>query len=129
MFPMGYLLDFGEEESITVRRMNFRLGKEEKPNMSVKIPYAVTKADFISERKHNSLPVMPNAYGHTEYDENGNTYLCFDKGESDDFVHSYAVFTATERGTIISRIFIRVSPLWLTKSNFLFTLSLRECII
>ena len=35
---------------------------------------------------------MPNAYGHTEYDENGNTYLCFDKGESDDFVHSYAVF-------------------------------------
>lgn len=28
MFPMGYLLDF-EEESITVRRMNFRLGKEE----------------------------------------------------------------------------------------------------
>lgn len=91
MFPMGYLLDF-EEESITVRRMNFRLGKEEKPNMSVKIPYAVTKADFISERKHNSLPVMPNAYGHTEYDENGNTYLCFDKGESDDFVHSYAVF-------------------------------------
>ena len=60
MFPMGYLLDF-EEESITVRRMNFRLGKEEKPNMSVKIPYAVTKADFISERKHNSLPVMPNA--------------------------------------------------------------------
>lgn len=97
--------------------------------MSVKIPYAVTKADFISERKHNSLPVMSNAYGHTEYDENGNTYLCFDKGESDDFVHSYAVFYSDGTRYDYFSDFIRVSPPWLIKSNFLFTLRLRECII
>ncbi len=90
MFPMGYILDFGSE-NITVRRMNFRLDKEEKPNMNVKIPYSVKKADFITKRNGNSLPVMPNTYGHTEYDEKGTAYLCFDKGESEDAVHSYAV--------------------------------------
>ena len=111
MFPMGYLLDF-EEESITVRRMNFRLGKEEKPNMSVKIPYAVTKADFISERMKTGIHI----YALTR----AKATILFTAMRS---------FTATERGTIISRIFIRVSPLWLIKSNFLFTLRLRECII
>lgn len=89
---MGYLLEYSLS-GITVKRVNMVTGDEEKKNMRLVIPSSLDR-DVLEELKLSrpaaGTPEMVAETGLCEI-KDGRTYLVFDRGRDDDFVHSYKV--------------------------------------
>lgn len=89
---MGYILDFSPA-GICVKRFNMVTGAEEKADKRLFIPCSLdgeTLQKLRASRPVPAPPVMEAEAGVCEVD-NGRTYLVFDRGTSDDLVHSYRV--------------------------------------
>ncbi|MDE6565583.1 MAG: hypothetical protein K2L47_00790, partial [Clostridia bacterium] len=97
--PMGEIIEF-ETNRLVIKRMNFGkkdsltgfYGVEEKENMRWELPIPISKDKFTytNEQKlaTNLAPSMDGSTGTFSNDGN-KTFISFNAGSDDDFVHSY----------------------------------------
>lgn len=97
--PMGEIMEFASDK-IVIKRLNFgkidsetgAYGVEEKANMRWELPLPLTKDKFTytNEKKQNAnqAPTMDGSTGSFSNDGN-KTFVTFNAGKDDDFVHSY----------------------------------------
>lgn len=99
--PMGEIMEF-ENDKILVKRMNFGIkdsvtgtyGVEEKTNMRWELPLPLTKDKFVytneNRQNTNKEPSMDSSIGSFKNDGD-KTFITFNAGRDDDFVHSYKI--------------------------------------
>lgn len=94
--PMGYIMEISDK-NIEVQRINFGKnyppeGYEEKKNSRWQLSLPLKKENFKYtdeiRKNNNKIPVMENLNGES-YIKDGKTFLKFEAGQDDDFVHSY----------------------------------------
>lgn len=89
---MGYVLDYSLA-GIEVKRINLVTGEEEKKERRLFIPAKGGKERLAALKASRPLPPPPvmSAVAGVSETKDGRTFLVFERGESEDLVHSYKV--------------------------------------
>lgn len=113
--PMGEIMEFAGDK-IIIKRMNFgkinsengAYGVEEKANMRWELPLPLSKDKFTYTNEiklnANKAPTMDGSIGTFSNDGN-KTFVTFNAGKDDDFVHSYKLVWSNGAGEFESYYF------------------------